>query len=457
VSVLVYNGINLGLLRTQYMQWQPALDAVGNVDPLCTHVVLEVTSIMHPNVVASNIVPGAGPGGIPQGDLAGLSAANLREALMQPRRPLVYEIGPDFVVISPQFQNGAFLNRDKRDGPNVLECRVTQVEGDFNFLIIFKVETWVSAFSNVLRSNRWAMTHIVDQYGMTTRVVQGQAVIRGDAIPFSGVQSADDFRRFLFLPIPNNFKRDKINCEISPDGIVLSYTVIDRETGLALGPNSVAITTKGNATAGSESTIKTIRQATNFLLGQSANGLHLDVIAFLKKSLDTAVPISKANVLIRVQGNRGATRVALARLAAAIALDRMNSALIVSAYCSQSLDSDQTPWVEVRVEFFPGARAIVGGALHPLNFRNQMNLSDNIAGGRGGIFGVGVPFAFPIGPAINPPITSNNPQGVNPPLPAGDGARGSYIGAMAVQVFANPGAVPNAPPPDAPAQIVNPI
>jgi hypothetical protein len=201
------------------------------------------------------------------------------------------------------------------------------------------------------------------------------------------------------------------------------------------------VTMNGNATVGTEYGLKTINDLAGYAFALLGNVLDLNILGAITGVMKSAVPVNKGNVLIRVQGQRNAKRIDLLSLANAVALDRFPTAYLVSAYGTQGLDSDETPWAEVRLEFVPNPGALVKGILNPANFAGQMNVSDTLSGrqpGAGNIFAVPVP--------IVPPITSNDPKGVNLPLPSGGGTRGHYLGRMAVQTFAGAGAVPNAPP-----------
>ena len=72
---------------------------MSGVDYMRTHVVVDVAGVFNPVSTASFTQPGTQPGVF--GDRAGVSLAQLRQALLTPRRQLLFFIGPDLVFSAP--------------------------------------------------------------------------------------------------------------------------------------------------------------------------------------------------------------------------------------------------------------------------------------------------------------------------------------------------------------------
>ncbi len=438
MALLSYAGVNFGNSRTIFYTEEPDVDSEGKVDPLTTCLTVEVQSILNPAWLATNVLNG-------RGDRAGTTLLTIRAALETPRLQLIFAVGPDRIVASPAVDptdpNGVRLLRcDAKNGPIPEVIRFTEIVGDKSIFIHFRVKTWIRNQGNVLLSNRWSITCDTDFQGLTTRTINGQAVIRTDAIGLFGIHGADDFRRNLFIPCPNNFIRQRPVVVQSEDGCTVNYTVTDQETSLTLGATQVAVEIQGNATAGSESQIKDLPGVANTVWDMINKAIHQDIPGIIGTVVKSIVPQNKANALVRCYGRRKgpagiSIRQALAQLACRIIQDRFGAAaMVTSAYCTQGIDSAKGPWVEVRVEYFPTAAAIAGGLFDGFGFEKQFaSMADDIivGGGAETIFG-------------------NNPNAQNPAMKAGN-TRGSYLGALVAQTFAPAGSPPNAPPADVPA------
>ena len=478
MSVVSYGGINLGLVKTSYIHEEVVRDASSGVDSEMIHGTFEFLTILNSYAVATNV--GIAPNFPGQGDTAGITLNNLRSILSTDRLQLIVSVSPARVISTPGFFTPTFgpqanmpvgLDCDVKNGPHVIDWKVTQVEGDKTFIIYFKVESWYpgTTMSNVLLSNRWSMVQDTGFDGLTTRITHGQATIRADVIRLNSfipndnfgtpqtIKSADNFRAALFLPIPFNFVRKNIRTTLSPDGTNLDYVLTDQETGLTLGPNSPAIMMQGNFTSGMDTPIKDVRSgvAAAFAIWKGAVA-SFNLFSAIETLVKTFIPIAKCAGICRVYGNKTTPKQSLVNMALSVLIDRSsvggNLSLPVSTYITQGLDSDRGPYMEARMEFFPTFQVQLGAILNPLDVNKTQNLTNDIAGS------AKLPLAGPIlannATAVNPSIGPSQPTNgvinqVAVPNPVAN-VRGTYFDVMVAQAFTPFGSFVTPPPIPAP-------
>src|SRR5438270_7064494 len=99
MTQMIYNGIDFGLMvRTHEVKMDPVMDDTGT-DRLYDRVEIACECIVNPFALSVQIQNGQRVNA--DGSGPGLTLAYIRHALMQPRKQLVYAIGPDRVITSP--------------------------------------------------------------------------------------------------------------------------------------------------------------------------------------------------------------------------------------------------------------------------------------------------------------------------------------------------------------------
>jgi hypothetical protein len=431
---MVYNDIDFGReLRTMQFSIDPVKDPVSGVDLMYQRVTIEVSVVLNPFWFATNKM-GAFPEGEVNdrfvGDRMGLTIANLREVLMTPRKPLHFSVGPDLVIQSPDYDTdtGDYLPSDCKNGPHPLGCKVIDIVGDKSAMLFFKIETYVSYCEKMLLSNRWTMSCDIDQEGYTTRTTRGKAVFRSDLLAQTGA-NPDDFRRFLLVPAQDQLRRINVHVGVSADGTELDYSVTDRETTYGLGADSAITRIEGNTTSGGQIDITQLKDAMNVIgdtMGSAFASFNIFGVAGPaiiggRAVYNHAIPQGRANCMVRVFGKRYASKERMAEVALAVAMDRFGGALkgrsllVVGAYLTQDIGSDNAPFVELRVEFLTGLAQLALIFSPRTAIIGAVNLATNVDP-------AGLQF------------TQDRPPAQ---LPYSDNTRGTWIGSMAYQALAS--------------------
>lgn len=123
---------------------------------------------------------------------------------------------------------------DCKNGPFPKVLSVHTALGDATTLMVdFAVETYVNESSTngvglagTLLSNRFAQTQVIDDAGYTTILTGGVAIFRTDRL-YSQLESPDQRRPLLFLPIPNGFVRENIQVRGREDVTGVEYSFRD--------------------------------------------------------------------------------------------------------------------------------------------------------------------------------------------------------------------------------------
>jgi hypothetical protein len=189
------------------------------------------------------------------GQPAAVTEFAIRNALAQPRKVLIWSTGtaaaiPGALVLggfpSTGVQNLVSPRRgcstDANNGPFPLfPPIVRQTVGTKSFHVEFAVQTDINesylytATPPTILSHEWKMetnTGLgMDSY--STRVIKGRAVFDTSVLNLAG-QAPDDFRAWLFHPVPAMFRRDQINVVASEDGTAVEYTIVDNEQSFAV-------------------------------------------------------------------------------------------------------------------------------------------------------------------------------------------------------------------------------
>lgn len=156
--------------------------------------------------------------------IANITAA--KTALMTPRGNLVVQVGETnlFNITAP----------DMVGGPKPRRCTVTEFVGGRLAVVNWEVEfatkdclnsgTNAQYCSNVM-SNRYAITHAIDDKFYTTRTINGTLRVRENL----GAANPDLLRGLIVPGLPAGFRREVQEFGVQPDGLALKYTIVDRE------------------------------------------------------------------------------------------------------------------------------------------------------------------------------------------------------------------------------------
>jgi hypothetical protein len=393
VAQLIYNGVDLGReIRTMSYSVEPVMDPLTGIDLLCQHVTIEVMVVVNPYWLATNK-----PGNLPAGELSpgtagdrmGLTMANLRRVLLEPRGLLVFNVGPDTSLTSPQIDPATSrpLPADCKNGPRPLYCRVTELLGDKSGFLFFGIETWVEDDCEAfVLSNRWASTCTVDQEGYTTRVTRGKTCFRSDFMHWERL-TPDQFRALVIIPTQDDLQRVGLTVSPSADGLELDWQVVDQEVTYGTGnregfadplggvpaenqaPDSRITRIEGNTTHGGHIEIHDLKGAAT-KVGGSLRKLAFGSgggVPFVGPVVDLfmeVVPSCRANCLVRVFGQRRCSKKYMARVAMMVALDRFggiltrSGAVVVGSYLMQDIGSQNAPFIELRLEFLTGLQQL---------------------------------------------------------------------------------------------------
>ncbi len=180
-----------------------------------------------------------------RGSMASTTDRAIRHYLMQPRKRLVYAIGPSPLLVSPGLNaDGTAAQRDVYNGPMPLACDVVCVSGTKSFQVDYAIETYVNEAllyrnpNSVILSHRWKRSEDIDQDMYSTITTEGAAVFRTDRLAFLG-RSADDFRIALFHPVAPGFARRAWRIEVTEDGSQLRYVLMDKKMHLRVAAPGV--------------------------------------------------------------------------------------------------------------------------------------------------------------------------------------------------------------------------
>ena len=393
------------------------------------------------------------------------SDVNIRDALRSQRRQLVYGIpspdpllGIDVLLETPA---EGFVT-DAYNGPRVLRCNIIQTHGVKTFICDIMIVAHVNECGedddgnrNVLLSHRWKRTETVDEDYFSTIITEGQAIFRSDFLMDSAFPPGnpnnlpwptfpDQFRKDLFHPIPNMFKRDAIEVSPDPDGVTYNYRVVDKQKAVR-GP---AYQLPGQGSPVSPGGVTRIEAYhTSFYSHES-----------IFRTMDPFASTSqyKNHVIARVWGNGLFARMSLQKFAIGVVLGTINegargtsSEFFISHCLSGSfVQCELTTSEGFGRRLLDIANGIFSGQGTPPTgmekvtssfnrvWRNNqtISLTENIQG---------------YGRVVHYPIIGQAANGTNGQLPAppGDGkSRGGWIGNLVAQALSGRCRIPPSPP-----------
>jgi peptidoglycan hydrolase-like protein with peptidoglycan-binding domain len=374
----------------------------------------------------------------------------VRNWLSQARGQLIYSVGGVEVLRSPA--QGATV--DAANGPVPVVQSVVAAHGEKTFEVTLTITTCVNEGSSTspLLSNRWRMVHDIDQDGYTTRTVIGHAVFRSDRLAARNA-APDDFRAYLFFPIPNNCRRNGVHVEQSEDGLEVAYSFTDQETAvniIAPGVTRIeAYYTNGfRGPGGDEAGYQFARSGLQLgidIAGALGFGGHeklgdaTRIGKGLLNTLDTVrnnVPRLYHSVVARAWGNRTATRTQLYAVALQIARFKVSAVGLAMGQADASSTQDlMGRFVEVKVQMVTGpVQSIIDTGLSFISNLAPPEQNDGIPGVTNAADGPG---------QASPPFTDGT-------------ARGTYLEKAVAAVLLAADATPPRPAGPPPAQNLQP-
>jgi hypothetical protein len=263
-ATLTYNGVDLVIGRVLQCLQEPEYDDLNNA--LWTNFDLTVRCIINPFATASNTGGfnlKTAPGG---GDLPGASIANLRRSLLQPRGYLLVKVGKETVWEAPQTTTaGVLMKCDATGGPTPVAFNVEQIVGTKSVVATYRIrfalnecvarrdhELSTGGSSGlplpppILLSHVWDMEETLDEQALSTRVITGEAIFRRDFLERHLPKlTPDDFRSYLYHPIPDYFQRLPVRVKVTRDGQGIQYQLTDVERPWGIDPDAGILRLEG--------------------------------------------------------------------------------------------------------------------------------------------------------------------------------------------------------------------
>lgn len=232
MSVVSYNGITLPLANiTQFSQESVYEDS--NTDRTYTKFEISIQTLININYLSAMASYFDGF----QAEPAQIMPF-IRQELLRPRRDLSVKFNGNELI--PQKQPGNIGSSDSKNGPIPKRCIITELTNT-TFLLTYSIEAHYydnlvrlpggaateNRKSNNIVYNRWTETVDIDDRNYTTRTRIGKYAIRSEN---ASRVTADAVRQQMCtLSLPLGFLRKSQQYSISPDGLTISYTIVDGE------------------------------------------------------------------------------------------------------------------------------------------------------------------------------------------------------------------------------------
>lgn len=489
MSTFSYADIVLKPVLTQSVQRRMVYDGPTY---LYTRWLIRVQGLFNPQVTSYSADAGtvANPN-IQQGNNPAFTDSSIRHKLAQPQQRLLYTAAGEDALGQPMlFRDGLNqkslvilqcpapnqglttfpLTTDANWGPTPIAIDVKRV-GIRTWWIDYTVQcdvnecVRVNNFAPFVLSNRWTMSHSVNEHHYTTRTVQGRAIFRTDLMKGLAIRP-DDYRAAFFFPCPKNFKRENVQVRVNQRGNELHYSFTDREQVYKILVKNV---TKIKASI-------TFREGVGSLLDRAeelalagkklaiskARSLSMDpakvaghmTAAWIEFGVNSAMiakrqlPTCGITANVEVWGNRNSTRKELENVVGQILKTKLPE---INALGGRWFGVQQQSTYDLMAKYVSNQTTFNLGPV--ASMRNSP-----------GIFLQGVEARFPqlLDESITDVIATGDQDGYT--MPGGSGSRGTYLercvaqalqdpcGAPPTGVFVNPApdlniTGPNAPPP----------
>ena len=231
MSLIKYNGVTLPFALITSFRQEAVGDDQGNTDWCYTKFDVQIQTLINAEYIE-----------LLDPLLAGLKAntspaelmVHVRTKLLQRRRPLSMTFN-GFELI-PQPQDGLSGTVDAKNGPIPVFCEISKLTNT-TFLCNYRIVAhyWEKNTDPPIKNeqgnnvlfNRWSETIAIDYTNYSTRTRTGKFVIRSDN-PQGKI--ADEIRTQLaVVGVPAGFLRESASYTVSPDGLGINYTIVDRE------------------------------------------------------------------------------------------------------------------------------------------------------------------------------------------------------------------------------------
>lgn len=206
----------------------------SNTDWTCTKFDIQVQGVLNIDYieVISELYAG-----ITTPDNAAAIMKRIRADLMQPRRHLSFTFNGVELIPGDTASPGLV---DVKNGPQPQSCQISQLSNT-TFLIIYHIIAHYWEHNQVgddsvsvtnlpghpALYNRWTETVDIAKDMSSTRTREGKYIIRSDNA--QGL-TADELRSQLaVIGCPDGFIRESARYTISPDGLALQYSIVDKE------------------------------------------------------------------------------------------------------------------------------------------------------------------------------------------------------------------------------------
>ena len=195
---------------------------------------------------SQQLPPGSPP--VEQETRAYMTDTELRTRLWLPRRQLRIGWPKDDNPVGPAgwWLVAPAANRlvDPANGPFPVAVDVVDMGGEgvtFGVSIQIVAHTPATPEDVLVLSHRWEMTHVHDDSGYLTRIIDGIIIFNGAEVNASGVQP-DWLRNQFFMPIPLGFRRYLDPVTASPDGLTIRYRIRDVDQTVVFDPGDSGAT-----------------------------------------------------------------------------------------------------------------------------------------------------------------------------------------------------------------------
>lgn len=243
---LTYNDISMEVIRTNIVS-RVAEYADDGMTKLWDKWTIDIKAILNPAATSYATIAGKPVAVGGDGELPGTTDNAIRHNLSMPRQLLTMVAGGVKILESPgKTEGGQRMVCDCKNGPFPEVYSINSMIGSVYWEVGFRITTYVSECKNVddsrnaVISHSWASAETIDDLFYSTIIISGEAILRADAMHWNSI-NADEFRRQFFFPVPDNFQREAIQVELSPDGTRLTYSFKDVARNLNLGRDSIIV------------------------------------------------------------------------------------------------------------------------------------------------------------------------------------------------------------------------
>lgn len=255
MSTVYYNGVFMNNVQTRKFEQTAVYDDTGT-DFLYMKFSIRVTGYLHGIQNPANGID-IRPGNWSDTTNLGQGAQAVRNRLLSPRHEFIMALGRDIytsqlVRARPPFtgpygdpsqslQTGNVIDAgvpvDLNNGPTPVSCTITNIAGGGALHIDFEIELHILECGLVddnsgtgsygpaygVLSNRFSVFDDIDENWYVTRTTQGRLRIAQAA------NNAQFLRFWVIPPLQDGFRRASISCHVTPDGLNMDYTVVDKE------------------------------------------------------------------------------------------------------------------------------------------------------------------------------------------------------------------------------------